>query len=88
MAWKILRKQTLDRFEAHKAFLQLTYDALVALAQSGYAREGRGWLIMPEEDLRENLSRKPTKPGPCRLWGRLGYASLPTMRAQVKYPRR
>jgi hypothetical protein len=80
MGWKILRRTTLDRFEAHKDFLQLTYEALVALAQNGYAREGRGWLLIPEEDVLENLSRKPSKPGPFHLRGRLGYCSLFAMR--------
>ena len=60
MSWKILRRTTLDRFEAHKDFLQLTYDALVALAQKGYATKGRGWLVIPEDDVLENLSRRPS----------------------------
>jgi hypothetical protein len=82
VSWKILRRTTLDRFEAHKDFLQLTYDALVALAQKGYATEGRGMLLVPEEDVMENLSRKPSKPGPFLLRGRLGYCSQSAMRAQ------
>jgi hypothetical protein len=82
VSWKILRRTTLDRFEAHKDFLQLTYDALVALAQKGYATEGRGMLLIPEEDVLENLRRKPSKPGPFLLRGRLGYCSQSAMRAQ------
>jgi hypothetical protein len=80
MAWKVLRKTTIDRFEAHKDFLQLTYDALVVMAQQGYATKGRGWLVIPEEDVLENLSRKPSKPGPFRLRGRLGYVSCQEVR--------
>jgi hypothetical protein len=86
VSWKVLRRSTLDRFEAHKDFLQLTYDALVALAQKGYATEGRGFLMIPEEDVLENLSRKPSKPGPFHLRGRLVYASFQTLQAKGYQP--
>ena len=71
----------MDRFEAHQDFLQLTYDALVVLAQKGYATEGRGRLLIPEEDVLENLHQKPSRPGPFHLRGRLGYVSQRTMDA-------
>jgi hypothetical protein len=84
MGWKVLRRTTLDRFEAHKDFLQMTYDALVPMAQAGYAKEGRGWLMMPEADVLENLSRRPSKPGPFRLRGRLGYVGLSSLPPQQR----
>ena len=86
MGWKVLRRTTLDRFEAHKDFLQLTYDALVALAQKGYATKGRGWLVIPEDDVLENLSRNPSVPGPFHLRGRLGYASFQELQARGYQP--
>jgi hypothetical protein len=59
---------------------------LVALAQKGYATEGRGFLMIPEEDVLENLSRKPSKPGPFHLRGRLVYASFQKLQAKGYQP--